>query len=130
MIIFPADKAYIGSVDLYYSLLSIEKCNLLDRILVICNKEFFRKWDQPFGNFIVDDFTSVNKLYKKIKTWQVLNNKKIENIISIDDESQFETSHSISSYFNIPFYSEHSTLTASVKYIMKENFLKKQCANK
>ncbi|MFH1642106.1 MAG: ATP-grasp domain-containing protein [Nanoarchaeota archaeon] len=117
MLLFPA--RYIGYEELYYSLKSMN----LNKILVICEKEFMQDYNLK-GNFIDDDFKSEKRLIEKIGLWVEKNNVKLIGIIGIDDEEQFKLSKKLSLCFNIRFYDDETLNTASNKYIMKTRFKK------
>jgi len=117
ILLFPAMN--YGNLEIYFSAKSIDKEN----VLFIYNPSYVEQIT-PEGNYLVDDFASVEKLIKKIEKWITENNRKVGSIISLDDERQFKFSKQIADWFKIECYSEETFRIASNKWLMKKEFVK------
>lgn len=120
LVIFPAYE--VGYSELLHFLKSMEKNNLLNRLLLICPAEFLTIHQVRVPYHIADDFKSHAVLVRKIDAWAKTNGFCFRGIIGVDEEEQFNLSKRIARHFKLPFYHDRTCSTASNKYLLKTAF--------
>ncbi|MCX6582601.1 MAG: hypothetical protein NT166_20705 [Candidatus Aminicenantes bacterium] len=120
LVIFPAYE--VGYSELLHFLKSMEKNNLLNRLLLICPADFFNVHQVQVPFYIIDDFKAHPALVRKIEAWAKSNRRTFTGIIGVDEEEQFKLSKRIARRFKLPFYHDRTCSTASNKYLLKTAF--------
>jgi len=98
LIIFPAYN--IGHSELLYFLKSLSDNSLLNKLLLICSRDFFTAYQTQVQYCIIDEFDSSPALVNKIESWNQKHRCTFKGIISIDEEMQFQLSKSIAKHLD------------------------------
>jgi hypothetical protein len=122
LIIFPAFN--LGNSELCYFLKSLSDDGLLDKLLLICSRDFFTEFQSPVQHCIIDEFTSFPTLVKKIEAWGKEYGFRFKGVLSIDEELQFKLSKSIARHFGLEFHEDLTCFLASNKFLLKTFFQK------
>jgi len=122
VILFPAFN--IGNSELYYFLKSIENSGLLDKVLLICNRDFLSEYDISLKHQIVDEFDSFPALIRKIESLKKKHRFGFKGVLGIDEELQFQLSRKLAHHFGLDFFDDITCLLASNKFLLKSAFRK------
>lgn len=122
IILFPAYN--IGRSELFFFLKTIENKGLLDKLLLICGRDFFSECRIQLKHYIVDDFKSYSALLKKIESWEKQHRVVFKGILAIDEEMQFKLSRKLAIHFGLEFFADITCFLASNKFLLKSSFQK------
>jgi hypothetical protein len=122
VILFPAFN--IGNSELYYFLKSIENSGLLDKVLLVCTKDFLSEYDIMLKHQIIDEFDSFPALIRKIESLKKEHLFRFKGVLGIDEELQFQLSKKLARHFELDFFDDVTCLLASNKFLLKSAFRK------
>lgn len=112
----------VGRSELIAFLKSMEKENLLHRLLIVSPPELSDLFQKIRNLCIVDDFKSLNSLIVVIDDLVRKRNLTVTDIMAIDEEEQFSISRRIAGHFQLKFYSLKTCAIASNKFLQKTIF--------
>lgn len=113
----------IGEAELRSCLRTLQSHDAIDRVLLVAARSAFADAGPDLA-FIDDDFTDVDRLEARIRTWCREHDAAIDSIVGIDEELHFSLSRTLASRFGLPFHSEETCYLASNKALCKAAFVR------